>query len=321
MNSFNIKKLSTYRPAEGISVKEYDCLRADQVGTRRQLILEADSAYDFIEFTRPTGYVERTDGWLAGTPNRNHSSVDYSSDGWSGTKTYEDWLKMLDTGWQEGVEKATRMASKLAPKLLGAKLTNEQKNDYEGDEVNVDLYLEGDPQCMLDHDDQRKEGNAKFLSVGISVGTSWRISVEALLWRGIIAAAVVDTLEASGYRLSVYAYVNTYSKDPCLIVYPIKLEHQVLDLERVLVLSGHAAVFRRMIFSCMEKFPESKMRRYFGYNYGKHVGQVPTKELECDLYIDKDCLATDEDDAFTRYIEKLSELPDFHEFLKEERAI
>ena len=313
-------------PAEGIHYRETSKLRKKVGRAKRtrfhRYTMTADTAFDFINFTKEPGYVERPEGnYLHGDAHHHTSSKDHGR--WAGTKDYETWMHLLFNGWQNGAKSASKLADELAPFIYGTKQIDEQIYGYEGDAVDIDRYLEGDPECMLGYEESRATGAAKFVKVAVDMGATSEIKAEALLWRGIIAAALVDLLENNGYRCEVIGYCHTsWGVDwESLIVFPVKKEDQPVDLERLASLVGHAASFRRGIFSAMEKLPYEKFSQYHGYGYGRYANSDPYDDLQADLYIGRDCLCSSAQDAAERFREKLGEIETFRDFLEEEGLV
>ena len=306
-------------PAEGIYVRQ----------DPQHLVVKAESTMDWLNFTRKPGYqpVADPNNWLHGENHYKDSSVGYGKD-WHGTADYAGWLSLLDNGWSEGADLAAKLADEVAPYIQGIKIVDEPKRDYEGDEVDIDMYLEGDPECMINYEEAKVHGKAKFLTIAIDIGALCDVTKEAMMWRGIIAAALVDTLEANGFRLEIFGYSydrgtilrSTHRYRDNLIILPVKSEDQHMELERLASLIGHSSSFRRGIFSGFEKYPKHIFKQYLTLSgYGSSQGGWPT-HYPADVFIGKECLAHDAKSAVQTFRQKLSELPDFYEYLQEERG-
>jgi len=309
-------------PAEGIYVQQ---------GTQH-LVVKAETTMDWLNFTRKPGYqpVEDKNNWLHGEDHGQNSSAEmgYDGDAWYGTEDYDAWMGLLDNGWAEGADLAAKLADEVAPYIQGMKIVDEPKRDYEGDEVDIDMYLEGDPECMINYEEAKVHGKAKFLTVAIDIGALCDVRKEAMMWRGIIAAALVDTLESNGFRLEIFGYSYdrgrrargaAFHRDN-LIILPVKNEDQHMELERLASLIGHSSSFRRGIFSGFEKYPKHIFQDYLTlFGYGASQSGWPT-HFPADVFIGKECLAHDAKSAVQTFRQKLSELPDFYEYLQEERG-
>jgi hypothetical protein len=303
-------------PVEGIHMEE-KIYRG-----KPHLIVRAETPYDWIEFTDSVGYVSREKGnFLYGTAHNYKQSGTYASedDGFYGTTSFKQWAKLLTEGWEKGAKSAGELADELVPYLFGTKVVDQEFNDYEGDEVDVDRYLQNDPECMINYKETKVNGGAKFLKIGINLSVNASVSSNALIWRGILVAALVDTLETHGYRLDVYGYDYTRGRQgDRLTIIPVKNENQPCDLERLASLIGHPSSLRRGVFSADEKLHKSLFAYYVSGGYGGAISSYPVDSFPCDIYVGDDCLCHSAEDAAVRFKEKLQELPDFYEMIQDQ---
>jgi hypothetical protein len=308
------RKYSGY-PVEGIYMHETEWRK------HPALLITAETPYDYIEFIKEGGYIKQEEGnFLHGKDHGECSSISYGSKSFYGTNSFSEWTDMLLNGWHEGAKQAAEIQEELVPYLFGTKIVEDTFKDYEGDEVDIDAYLQNDPECMINTREAHVSGGAKFLKLGVNLSVNSMISANAMMWRGILVAALVDTLETHGYRLDVYGYDFTRGRGGShrLTMLPVKTSEQPADLERLASLIGHASSLRRGIFAADEKLPRHLFLKYLSRGYGGAVSEYPIDLFPCDLYIGDDCLCTNAKDAATRFKEKLQELPDFYEMIKDQ---
>ena len=312
-------------PVQGISVIER---RTDisAGSTHPAVIIQPETAYDYINWIETPGYVAMPEGnYFDGNDHGHRSSAKVtrsSSDSFYGTKSWGEWKGLLTDGWTDGAKSANKLAEELVPMLYGLRSSFELEHDYEGDEVDIDRYLEGEPECMLAPEEIKVHGQAKFLDVGIALSVHAGIHQKALAWRGIISAAIVDVLEANGYRCSVFTYeLSRGRKGDFMLKVPVKQHDQPVDMERLATLIGHPSAFRRAMFSALEKLPKNKFYYYACDAYGYPIHNLPTSVFPADLYIGNECLVNDAQSAYNQFKEKLSELPDFRQFLIEQGVV
>lgn len=135
--------------------------------------------------------------------------------------------------------------------------TTKRRRRYsdEGDEVNIDRYMTGDPNFW----ERRKRGKKKrVIRIGISYSDHWGARERDYVSRAAAAAATVDALTALGYGTEVWGYSTGRVCDGRMdqgqeytTAVRLKASDQPLDVPKVLT-TGLTAMSRRFTFGVYE---------------------------------------------------------------------
>lgn len=90
---------------------------------------------------------------------------------------------------------------------LGGRKHVYKYDDSDGDDMNMDRYLESLP-CMKKRIHKHGKGNGKFVNLHVSICENCRCSSESLLTRSYTAMRIIDMLEEEGYRVQIIAYAD-----------------------------------------------------------------------------------------------------------------
>lgn len=167
--------------------------------------------------------------------------------GWSvpaeftATASLAEAIQIARTGWLG----ALGMASLLDSPTPTAK---RRIRTVSGGTVNVARMLSGNPAHMT----RRARLPAKR-SITLFVETvSWRNTPhDVLLIRGIAVAAIVDHLEAAGYRCTIVATYSSLRDDfqPMQLAVKIKDSHERLSIADISFALGHPSFGRRLVYA------------------------------------------------------------------------
>lgn len=98
---------------------------------------------------------------------------------------------------------------------LGGRKHVYKYDDSDGDDMNMDRYLEGLP-CMRKRVQNHGKGTGKLVNLHISICENCWCSAKNLLIRSYTAMRIIDMLELQGYRVQVTAYAD--NKEPGYIL-------------------------------------------------------------------------------------------------------
>ena len=242
-------------------------------------------------------------------PNRNASTRYTSSgDSWDLGADFDAAMVLARKGWSEVGSEVDDLLSKINISVPRQDII--RVNDVTGDEVDVGLYVQGEPEHFIQL--QLGEGNrlqTSIVKVIINWTTSGGVGAEVMKTRGVFICALVRALELSGKSVAIEIVApiaaKKYNTPPFFIPrITIKRSSEQLDPEILAFWLAHPAAFRRLIFRLYEQLP-SEERDYFdlwsGRGYG-NCAELPANEREeSDVYISGMYLAdaeqweTDED--------------------------
>lgn len=217
-----------------------------------------------------------------GATDQGESSLEISRNGWHGTKTMAEAIDQAKYGWPEGTKRFREAIGNIAiEQLIG-----ERQNFYPycavaGDEPDIDRYLAGEAESMLNYE-LRQEPGGKLATFVINNCVSSFVSPERIINRGAAIAAAHSALTAEGYSIGVEITSATKLRDGTgYLEYHIPIVHpgSYTSEDTIAWSIISPAMLRRMIFSLDEDNPpEFRMRlgAYSGGGYG-----TPHNMLSC----------------------------------------
>lgn len=161
-------------------------------------------------------------------------------------------------GWQEGADTIRLLSADLQRGFMGTGILDDSvRYGTEGQVPDVGRFVEGEPECMATFDDPRP-GKGRIVDITINGAMSGDIRSEAYAERGIVVAALADSLERLGYRvrLTWQDLTGGYGAHGSLIQVVVKRESQPLDLKEVAYVMCHPSMLRVSFLNRLsEKFP------------------------------------------------------------------
>lgn len=214
-----------------------------------------------------------------------HQSIENSMGArWSGSESYEHALQMLDQGWPEGLNKIKFHDHKIRQVQPTKTFDFAPVFSECGSEVDVGRFLGGEPECMVDHQQQAQNKIGRVVRLVCNVSASCGISEDQFFRRGVAALRIVDALETAGYRCEItlsgaISGDRSYTYDPQVI---IKAAEQPLDMDRLAFFMASPAIFRRLIFRLCEHLPPGEAS-LIGAHYGYPAEM--TDQSATDIYV------------------------------------
>lgn len=217
---------------------------------------------EFLDATeRPTDMNERQ------RHSRTHDS-DKNWDlglGWEGTK------KLAREGWPEGTQKLSLKATNFINEF--SKRIKQQDWFYQEEAAgNLDIakFLDGEPEVW--NRLQEKDMPSRAATVVLNMTAAGSINAKVMEARGLLAANLVQALEAGGVRTRVILAVHDdcYTNAMAEIYITLKDFGEPLDIDNLVFAVVHPATFRRLFFSYMETWsPEIRETFHVGEGYGR----------------------------------------------------
>jgi len=181
--------------------------------------------------------------------------------GWEGT------LELAKRGWPEGLKRIQKAAELLKLPVGEKSYDPRQVLAVSGDEVDVGLYLSGEPECMYDYEMLETPSFGKVAKIIVNLAGSAGVKAETMFKRGAAAVLLIDALEQSGIRCEVWALPKSTSGDGepvergsgkgAFVVHVcVKQADDPVELDRLAFMLAHPAAFRRLGFRIMEQEDE-----------------------------------------------------------------
>jgi len=209
---------------------------------------------------------------FAGEPASRQSRSETET--WTGTKNFQAAMDLARKGWSEGLETIAAMSEEIW-KVVGQEIKKQTfQYDVCGDVVDVDRYLSGEPENMIQFTEEQAVGHGKIIKIWVNTVASKGVSATTMFYRGAAVVALVDALEKLGFSCEVStidAISERWSGDKNVLRYNVLLRGagEALDLDRLAFALAHASWLRRLIFSAMEQ-ESPALRRMFGIGMGTY---------------------------------------------------
>ena len=156
--------------------------------------------------------------------------------------------------WADGLS-TMRTAQEDMPTVTGVKsLRRKRQWGASGIEVDMDRVRTGRLDTAWRCYRRQVSTGTRIIKVVVDMCCNWMVTGKQYIWTGIAATALIDTLEASGYRVeleAVCAGTRTYGTRGYAIRVPLKAADEPLDIERVLLWTAHPAAFRVYTFQAL----------------------------------------------------------------------
>lgn len=96
---------------------------------------------------------------------------------------------------------------KIKDSLSSEAKTMQTAYDVSGDFVDVDRYLSGEPECMVDY---QYEAGVKFIDVTISIGRPWWMKNPEIMKYYAQILSIIDNMENAGFRCKIDIAIDSY---------------------------------------------------------------------------------------------------------------
>ena len=186
---------------------------------------------------------------------------------WAGTETFQQALDLAKKGWPEGLEDIKAMSERIW-KVVGQEILKTTFTyDVAGAQPDVDRFLLGEPENMIQFRQEESVGHGRIVKVHVNGVASAGVGVGTMFLRGAAVVALVDALEHLGFSCEVAtadAIAREWRGDEQVLQYNVMLKRAggALDLDRLAFALAQPAWLRRLILSAMEQEPED-IRRAF----------------------------------------------------------
>jgi len=185
---------------------------------------------------------------------------------WFGTDNWEHACHLAQHGWPEGV-RSLQDALTIISDGIGQVEMKQPLYDVCGPIAITGAYCSGDPECMLNPAEVEEK---PIINVMVEVFASWTIDQQVIINRGAAILALVDQLEASGRRCSIFAaYCGRFNnaKDGCIHIGIVKLKDAGADfnLHTLSYALTNPSFLRRHCFRMNELSPKIKDPNRDGY--------------------------------------------------------
>lgn len=219
----------------------------------------------------------------------DRQSLTTDNDKWAGG-TFDKAMEMAQYGWRVNrdlIDADVEDALIHIEDRLNAHLDAAFNETYDvsGGYVDVDRYLMGEPECMVEQWVEEAPKRGKVLKVCNMVTASAAVNESVLRERGRGVAAAVDVLHRLGFSIELWcgeAVESHRNRSVSVEMVKVKEAADPLDWDAVMFGIGHPTMLRRFVFALNESRPDDQ-RSMFGFQSSGGYGSpcsLPTSIAE-----------------------------------------
>lgn len=202
------------------------------------------------------------------------------------TKNLNEAVDQTVNGWDEAFDRIDSIRENVRQRLghIDTRVLRFE-NAIDGQYLDVDSYLAGEPYCTLQVYDESARRAQKFVRVLVDVAYSARVRPEDIETRGGAVVALCDALNVCGYTTEVWAVANIRGDNNAelAVLVPVQLQNTPWDVRSASFPLANGDHLRRNVFAVMENLSGAE-RRTFGVGYTYGYPKASTKGSLSDTY-------------------------------------
>jgi len=200
-----------------------------------------------------------------------------------GTNTFEEAVKLINSGWAEGADKITALSAKLN---IGKTMDIDQIDltmDTNGALLDIPEYITGNPDCFYNFIEA--PADTPVIKVGFQINGLASMRGEAFNNRGLAMLALVDALEFSGHAVELYAFEYSTGREGYALQSEvlIKRPDEPLDKDKLAFVGAHPSFFRRIFFGVREATENEDLQKYIIADSYGHSRTIPDDAHDYDI--------------------------------------
>jgi hypothetical protein len=213
------------------------------------------------------------------------------SAGWDGGEncgdgTVEEVERWARDGWNDVLEDTLAIVDSAVRTVEATetKLDFETVYDVSGAVVDIDRYLIGEPECMIDYPIRSVPKPGRVITLCVNVLVSASVSNDELIARGREIVALALTLTRLGFGVEMWADASTGKYGGVSLRTLVKGANDILDPAKVLYAFAHPSMSRALYFTALSGMPP----KHFGrLNFGLGPIMPTPKDLpEGTVYVE-----------------------------------
>lgn len=222
--------------------------------------------------------------------NRRSSDAQRDTD-WAGSRDLNTAVQLGLDGWHDIRPDVDAMFSRMEEQInMSLGDVFEMRYDYSGDSVDIDRFLMGDPEHMMDYETVPSGRMGRVVRVLVNGSASAFVSPELIRQRGVLAVALIDVLSKLGVGVELWLESATEYNDKLHSqLIKIHSSEERLDIDNLMFSMAHPSMLRRVGFSILERttWAPAKQCAQLGAGYGRPHNLTQGKRIGADVEIDK----------------------------------
>ncbi len=170
------------------------------------------------------------------------------------TRDFDEAMKLVNSGWEKGLEMIGEMDARISLGDRTGKMTIQY--DYCGDMIDMGRHLSGQPDCFIEPDIEEFGMGGPIKRIYIDGAFLASTRKKNLIRYAQALIPIIDAVERTGYRAEIwYIACSRNRKDSRLhyTIVKIKGADEQLNREKLMFVTGHVDMFRRMVFAVREQ--------------------------------------------------------------------
>lgn len=222
--------------------------------------------------------------------DRRSSDAQRDSD-WAGSRDLNSAVQLGLDGWHDIRPDVDAMFSRMEEQInMSLGDVFEMRYDYSGDSVDIDRFLMGDPEHMMDYECVPSGRMGRVVRVLVNGAASSSVTPEQIKQRGVLAVALIDVLSKLGVGVELWLESATEYNDKLHSqLIKIHSSEERLDIDNLMFCMAHPSMLRRVGFSILERttWAPAKQCAQLGAGYGRPHNLTQGKRIGADVEIDK----------------------------------
>jgi hypothetical protein len=221
---------------------------------------------------------------------RASSRTTSKSERWDMSAGWDGANELANRGWSAGLAKMARVRDLVdLPDQSDRSIQAQAFYSDEGDEVDIDRYLDGEPECMIQFTPELTPSYGRVAKIIVNMAASCGVDAATQYHRGAAACILIDALESAGVRCEVWClpFCSREGRDRFVSKILVKRPDQHVEPDRMAYMLAHPAVMRRFGFRLLEQQGRPWVK-WTKDGYG-HPMDLPRSETEEDgtIYFDR----------------------------------
>ena len=190
--------------------------------------------------------------------NNNHSLSSTATQRWDMGAGYDGAKRLADNGWAEGLATLGQVRSLVdIPDQSDRSIQPQPVWSDEGDEVDIDRYLDGETECMIRFTPEVTPSYGRVAKVLVNLAASAGVDSATQYRRGAAACILIDALEGAGVRCEVWClpFCGRSGDNNFTAKVLVKKPDEHVEPDRLAFMLAHPAVMRRLGFRLLEQQP------------------------------------------------------------------
>lgn len=235
-----------------------------------------DSLYDMAQYAKA---------------NPKPLSSQEGTESFTGSASLQEACDLAMQGWAECRPEVDALVDDLEERIAGV-LSDHfvVQHDVTGADVNVGLFMSGEPECMMQFVQEPEARMGRVVKVLVNGVTNASTPKESILKRGAGVIALVNTLHLMGVGVELWFESPIVGTDKRTYSTVCKLHdsEQPLDIDNVMFALAHPSMLRRLVFSVQERSStQVKQRAQRGQGYGYCADLALDQVIDFDVKVER----------------------------------